>query len=105
MWVDAWSASLRDPVLVKVLAHLQDQWTAAISAAIDDGVSAGTFSSDNSYDAATRLTAFLDGLAVRALVHHERISRVQMHGWLLRQVGWELAVDERELATGIVGPP
>ena len=102
IWVDAWSASLRDPVLVRVLSDLQSQWTAAISAVIDEGVAAGSFTSGNSQHAATRLTSFLDGLAVRSLVHHERISRDELQSWLLHQVGWELGVDEFTLVPGTV---
>lgn len=102
IWVDAWSAALRDPVLVRVLGDLQGQWTAAISAVIDEGVAEGTFTTDNSRHTATRLTSFLDGLAVRSLVHHERISRTELRSWLVRQVGWELGVDESELTLGNV---
>lgn len=100
IWVDAWAAALRDPVLVRVLGDLQGQWTVAISTVIDEGVEEGIFISDDSRQAATRLTSFLDGLAVRSLVHHERISRAELRSWLVRQVGWELSVDECALTPG-----
>ena len=100
IWVDAWSASMRDPVLVRVLSDLQAQWTAAISAVIDEGVVDGVFISANSQHTAIRLTSFLDGLAVRSLVHHERISRAELGSWLVRQVAWELGVQENALGTG-----
>lgn len=90
LWVDAWSASMRDKVLAKVLVDLQDQWTDAIAGAIDDGVTEGVFVTENSRDAATRLTSMLDGLAVRMLVHQERIGRAELRSWLARQVKLEL---------------
>ncbi len=99
IWVDAWSASMRDPVLVRVLSDLQAQWTAAISAVIDEGVVDGVFISANSQHTAIRLTSFLDGLAVRSLVHHERISRAELGSWLVRQVAWELGVQENALVS------
>ncbi|MFQ4149667.1 TetR family transcriptional regulator C-terminal domain-containing protein [Arthrobacter sp. LAPM80] len=99
IWVDAWSASMRDASLAHVLADLQGQWTRAISGIIDDGVAAGTFTTESSYAAATRLTSLLDGLAVRMLVHKEAIDRAHTQAWLLRQVAWELGVQEDWLAS------
>ncbi len=93
LWVDAWSASMRDKVLAKVLVNLQNQWTEAIAGAIDEGVAEGVFVTENSRDAATRLTSMLDGLAVRMLVHQERIGRSELHAWLTRQVTWELGAN------------
>lgn len=97
IWVDAWSASLRDAAMAKVLGELQAQWTAAISGLIEEGVQGGVFTSTDPHGAATRLTSFLDGLAVRSLVHHERISSWELHNWLLRQVAWELGIQLHEL--------
>ncbi|MFL4474081.1 TetR/AcrR family transcriptional regulator [Paeniglutamicibacter sp. MACA_103] len=90
LWIDAWSFSMRDKVLAKVLVDLQGQWTDAIAGAIDEGAAEGIFTTENSRDAATRLTSMLDGLAVRMLVHQERIGRVELHAWLARQVELEL---------------
>lgn len=90
LWVDAWSASMRDKVVANVLVNLQDQWTEAIASAIDEGVADGIFVTENSRDAATRLTSMLDGLAVRMLVHQDRIGRGELHAWLARQVNLEL---------------
>lgn len=93
LWVDAWSASMRDKAMAKVLVSLQGQWTDAIAGAIDEGVADGIFVTENSRDAATRLTSMLDGLAVRMLVHQERIGRIELRAWLARQVMLELGGD------------
>lgn len=98
IWVDAWSPAMRDKALAGVLTDLQEQWTRAISEVIEAGVAAGVFATESSRDTAIRLTSFLDGLAVRAVVHKEALSRVDLRAWLVRQVGWELGVDARTLA-------
>ena len=84
IWVDAWSAAMRDVALAEVLVDLHTQWNKAISAVIDAGVSEGVFQSSNPLEAATRLTSFLDGLAVRMVVHKELISRADLRHWLVR---------------------
>lgn len=93
LWVDAWSASMWVPALTVVLADLQEQWTRAIAAVIDEAVAEANLPPVESHDAATRLTSFLDGLAVRMLVHKEEIGRTELHNWLVRQVGLELNAD------------
>ncbi len=97
IWVDAWSAALRDKALSKVLADLQDQWTKEIAAVIDEGVAAGLFRVGDAHDAATRITALLDGLAVRLLVHKGAFKRDELRGWLVGQVAWELGTEESAL--------
>ncbi|MBB5891492.1 TetR/AcrR family transcriptional regulator [Kutzneria kofuensis] len=98
IWIDAWSVAVRDRALAKVLADLQRRWIVAIAAVIDDGVAAGLFHTADSSAAAARLTSFLDGLAVRAVVHKTRTSRRDLRSWLIRQVSWELSVDPDELS-------
>ena len=97
IWVDAWSAAMRDEALAAVIADLQGKWTSAIVGIIEAGVADGTFTSPNPHEAATRLTALLDGLAVRMVVHKERIGRAELHRWLLGQIAWELQVEEGRL--------
>lgn len=99
IWVDGWSAAMRDKTFAKVLADLQDQWTEEIARAIDEGVSEGVFRVDSSHDAATRITSLLDGLAVRMVVHKDKFKRDVLRGWLIRQVAWELDVDQQDLMT------
>ena len=92
IWIDAWSAAVRDRALSKVLADLQRRWIDAIAAVIDDGVTSGVFHTTDSAAAAARLTSFLDGLAVRSVVHKARPPRRELRSWLIRQVAWELSV-------------
>lgn len=93
IWIDAWSAAMRDKALAKVLADLQDRWTNEIALAIAEGVSAGAFTSDDPRGAAARITSLLDGLAVRIVVHGSKSTRDQMRAWVVRQLVAELEVE------------
>jgi AcrR family transcriptional regulator len=92
IWIDAWSVALRDRSLARVLANLQRRWIEAIAAVIDEGVAAGLFPSADATAVAARLTSFLDGLAVRSVVHKARLPRRELHSLLIRQLAWELSV-------------
>ncbi|MFI9387534.1 TetR/AcrR family transcriptional regulator [Kutzneria sp. NPDC052558] len=98
IWIDAWAAAVRDRTLAKVLADLQRRWTDAIAAVIDDGVAAGVFRTADPSATAVRLTSFLDGLAVRTVVHHNRLPRRELRSWLIHQVASELSLDAELLA-------
>ena len=98
IWIDAWSVALQDNGLAKVLANLQRRWIDAIAAVIDEGVTAGSFPPVDAMAVAARLTSFLDGLAVRSVVHKARPPRRDLRSWLIRQVAWELSVDPAVLA-------
>ena len=97
IWIDAWSVAIRDRALSKVLTDLQRRWIDAIAAVIDDGVALGLFQTVDSPAAAARLTSFLDGLAVRSVVHKARPARRELRAWLITQVSWELSIDPAAL--------
>lgn len=97
IWIDAWSAAMRDRTLAKVLNDLQSRWVDEIARAISDGVAEGVFSAPDPQASATRITAFLDGIAVRALVNKPRPSADEVRAWLVRQVAMELDVEPNRL--------
>lgn len=101
IWVDAWAASLRDEVLAAVLSDLQEQWTRAIADLIATGVEEGLFVTDDAGAAAARITAMLDGLAVRTVVHGHRRGREQLFGWLTRYTAWELGALPADLEEAV----
>ncbi|MET9349015.1 TetR/AcrR family transcriptional regulator [Streptomyces termitum] len=65
LWIEGWSAALRDPEPRRVAAALDREWKTALAAVIGEGVAAGEFSCPDPSGAAWRLTAYLDGLAVQ----------------------------------------
>ena len=92
IWVDAWSAAMRDEALAQVLSDLHRQWMEEIARVIDEGVRAGDFRVDDPRD-----TSLLDGLAVRMVVHKERLERGVLRQWIVRQVAWELGIEVQSL--------
>lgn len=97
IWVDAWSAAMRDQALAQVLSDLHRQWMEEIARVIDEGVRAGDFRVDDPHDTATRITSLLDGLAVRMVVHREGLERGVLRQWIARQVAWELGIEVQSL--------
>lgn len=103
IWVDGWAEAMWDGSIAGVLTELQRQWTEAIAGLIDEGVEDGAFEVDDSLDAASRITALLDGLAVRTIVHGGRLRREVLLGWLVRQTAWETGADPDLLAAAQPG--
>lgn len=98
IWIDGWAESMWDKAIASVLNDLQQQWTEVIAGLIDEGVDEGSFVVDDSFDAASRITALLDGLAIRTIVHGGRLRRDVLLGWLIRQAAWELGTDPAALS-------
>lgn len=98
LWIDGWAEALWNKEIADVLTVLQSQWTQAIAALIEEGAADGEFAAADGHEAATRITALLDGLAVRTLVHGGRLPRGILTQWLTQHVAWELGVDAATLA-------
>ncbi|MEU6673409.1 TetR family transcriptional regulator C-terminal domain-containing protein [Streptomyces sp. NPDC046925] len=91
LWIEGWSAALREPALRTVTRDLDQQWKAAIAGVIEEGVAAGEFTCSDPRDAALRLTALLDGLAVQMTSYGGTLPRARMLAWvdeaLTRELG------------------
>jgi AcrR family transcriptional regulator len=97
LWIDAWSAGLRDAELERTSRDLDRRWKAALGELIQDGTAAGLFHAADSFESAGRITALLDGMAVQAVVHRGVLTRRRLTEWMIRQVAWELGVDAETL--------
>lgn len=93
LWVEGWAAGLREPGLRQVGRDLDQAWRESLIAIIRDGVATGEFETDDVRGAAWRITALLDGLAVRAVVYHGPVTRRQLMDWTMRTVARELGLD------------
>jgi AcrR family transcriptional regulator len=93
LWIDGWASSLRDQTLASVIGKLDREWKQTLADLIEEGVSAGDFVAADPLAAATRITAFIDGMAVNMLVNDRRRSREQMWDWVLQLVAWELHIE------------
>lgn len=98
LWIDGWSTAIRDESLARAIGELDEQWRRSIGDLIAEGVAAGDFTTEDPMAAAIRITALLDGLAVRSFVHKGGIDRDIVGSWLVRQVEWELGITPGHLA-------
>ncbi|MGB3697901.1 MAG: TetR/AcrR family transcriptional regulator [Gordonia sp. (in: high G+C Gram-positive bacteria)] len=92
LWVESWSASLRDDQLRKLVAALDSGWREAIVGIIEDGVARGAFTCADPAGTAWRLTAMLDGLAVQHVVFDGAISIAQIDDWVALTASRELGL-------------
>ena len=75
LWVDAWSAGLRNEAVRQVHEDLDNSWSSTLKQVIDDGVGSGEFSCADPAAAASRLTALIDGLCLRLVLRHRGVTR------------------------------
>jgi AcrR family transcriptional regulator len=97
LWIDAWSAALRNPPIRRTLRRLDDRWQQALCTAIRDGVESGDFSCADPAATAVRIGAQLDGLSV-AVVVYRSIGRARLRAWIRATVADELGIDAEQLA-------
>ncbi|MGW0906094.1 TetR/AcrR family transcriptional regulator [Streptomyces sp. NPDC002853] len=98
LWIEGWSAALREPALRTVTRDLDQQWKAALAEVIGEGVTAGEFTCADPRSTALRLTALLDGLAVQLTAYEGALPRARMLAWV------DEALD-RELGPALVASP
>lgn len=97
LWVDAWSAALRDPQLRGILGRLDRRWRSALEMVISSGVDEGVFACAEPAASARRLAALLDGLSVQVTVHRQ-LSRARMARWAWDAAARELGTDPELLS-------
>ena len=97
LWIESWSAALRDPGLRKVAQALDLRWKGALAELIGEGVAGGEFRCPDPRAAAWRITAFLDGLAVQLVVRRDALSQEELQAWLYDRVAAEVGVDRAAL--------
>lgn len=98
LWIEHWAMSLRSPTLRKVGRDLDGAWKQALVAIIEQGCASEEFVCADAREAATRITAFLDGLAVQAIVYRRRIPARLAAERTRDVVARELGMDPEELA-------
>jgi AcrR family transcriptional regulator len=95
LWIEGWAAALRDAELREVAAELDRAWKQAIAEVIEAGVAAGEFSVADPAEAAWRLTALLDGLAVQATAYPGNLPGARLAEWVDAALERELGLDPR----------
>ncbi|MFF1688951.1 MULTISPECIES: TetR/AcrR family transcriptional regulator [unclassified Streptomyces] len=97
LWIEGWSAALREPALREVARDLDKQWKAALTEVVAEGVAAGEFRCPDPTGAALRLTALLDGLAVQMTAYTGTVSRARMQEWVDDALARELGLERSDL--------
>lgn len=92
LWIDGWSAALREPELRRVCRRLDLRWRDTIAELIAEGVKAGEFDCPDPESAAWRITALIDGLSVQTTVHRGVLTRRKAEAWAYEQAARELGV-------------
>lgn len=84
IWIDAWSAGLFDAELRSTYAALDQEWKSILAGLMDRAISAGECSAPEggTEACATRVLAFLDGLAIQVMVNSETIDSGQLNTWI-----------------------
>ncbi|MEU3841163.1 TetR/AcrR family transcriptional regulator [Streptomyces sp. NPDC028635] len=99
LWIEGWSAALREPPLREVGRALDRQWKAALAEVVAEGVAAGEFTCPDPAAAALRLTALLDGLAVQLTAYGGTVSRIRAQEWVDEALARELGLTREALLT------
>ena len=92
LWIEGWAAALREPVPRGLTGGLDRQGKAAIAGVVAEGVTAGEFRCAGPADAALRLTALLDGLAVQLTSYAGAVSRSRAQEWVDEALARELGL-------------
>lgn len=102
IWIDGWSAGLFDEGVKSTFSALDREWKTILAGLIVDGAEAEEFRfsharetpetkvEEAAEDCATRILAYLDGLAVQLIFNPESVSPKTLSGWVEAFVAREL---------------
>jgi AcrR family transcriptional regulator len=97
LWVDAWSEALREPEMRATSRQLDVRWKDSLAEQIRAGNEQGLFTCADPDDAAWRLSALLDGLAVQVMVHRS-LTKKELRTLVLASAAMELGVPVASLS-------
>jgi AcrR family transcriptional regulator len=96
IWIDAWAMAQREPTIRRVLRRLDQRWTMALLAIVEQGVAEGSFTCADPTASVARVSALLDGLSVATLVYRS-VTRAQLREWVAAAVASELGLEAEAL--------
>jgi len=91
LWIEGWSAGLRNPVLRGVIATLDERWRGVITELIAEGWPPAIHT--RPARAAWRISALIDGLAVQRVAFDDAVSPSDAEAWLNVALQAELGLD------------
>lgn len=92
IWIDAWSAGLFDEEVKSTFAGLDREWKSVLSGLMDEGIAAGECRppEGGTEACATRMLAYLDGLAIQMMVNPDTVDAERIAVWVEDFLGREL---------------
>ena len=111
LWIDGWGEALRNPMMRKISQELDERSTDLLARVIDFGVERGEFVCSAPRDAAMRLTALVDGLAIQFAAHDGRMDRDDLIIHVRTAAAWEVGIDAAAFGSesppdaSVAGPP
>ena len=78
LWLELWTRSLHDEPMREAERQVEGRWRALLTEVIDDGRSAGEFTTDSAENAALAIGAMIDGLAVQVTIEDPAVTRERM---------------------------
>ncbi|MFF0451612.1 TetR/AcrR family transcriptional regulator [Streptomyces sp. NPDC004609] len=104
LWIDGWSAGMRDKGLHDVMRTMDDEWKSSIVQLVQEGRDNGEFQCADPRVAAWRITLFLDGLAVQLVARRGVLERAEATQWVREHVGAQLGIDPAALGPRRTSP-
>ncbi|MCU1427582.1 MAG: putative transcriptional regulator, TetR family [Actinomycetia bacterium] len=99
LWIDTWSAGLRNSVLRDISEELDEAWVRVLQGVIEAGVDAGAFTCPDPRASAWRLSSLLDGLGLQVVVHRKTMRRSQMLEHARIAAAHEVGLDRSDFPT------
>jgi AcrR family transcriptional regulator len=97
LWLEIYVRALHDDEARATRESLDRRWRTALSEVIDEGVATGDFRPTNAADAAARLAALMDGLAILLALDDPAMSVERFRDLWLDDAALELGIDRDEL--------
>jgi AcrR family transcriptional regulator len=98
LWLDAWHAGRRRPVLGAEVSRQMSNWAARLTGLLEDGRAAGQFTTADSYASSVRIIAVIDGLSIQAVMR-DRIGYESVRELVLLVAERELGLPVGSLAS------
>jgi AcrR family transcriptional regulator len=99
LWIDMWSAGLRNPVLRDISEELDEAWVRVLQGVLEAGVDAEIFTCADPRASAWRLSSLLDGLGLQVVVHRKTMRRSQMLEHARTAAAYEVGLDRADFPT------
>lgn len=98
VWIDAWGEALHRPALRETAARYTERWRGEIAGVLREGDRAGEWVCPDPEDAAARLVACMDGIALHLALHPPPGGVGAARAWITRMLEAEVgpATDVQE---------